>query len=142
MSDIVLKYPYVLIDSVEYSSVTQEVSIDYGAELQDNTAGQVTATATRINIGGLKTWSMEFKFKQSFTDAEVPEVDELLFVLVGSSAAIVVRADKGNVVSASNPEYQGTGILASYPPLGQAIGEHITTTVRFEAAGALTRAVA
>lgn len=141
MADIVLLYPHVTIDAVDYSAAVQEVGIDYGAELQDNTAGQTTVAnqPTRVNIGGLKTWSMEFKIKQDFADNQW---DELLFNMVGVAKNLVVRPDKAAVIGLSNPEYRGSGILASYPPLGQAIGEHVTTTITFEAAGTLTRVTA
>ena len=55
---------------------------------------------------------------------------------------IIVRPNKTAGVSATNPNYTGTGILGSYAPVGNAIGETAIAPVTISAAGTLSRATA
>jgi hypothetical protein len=48
---------------------------------------------------------------------------------------------KSTVVGATNPNWTGTGILETYPPLGNSVGDLSTTTATFQSAGTLTRAI-
>ncbi len=54
-------------------------------------------------------------------------------------AALIIRPDSG-AVSATNPQWSGTGVLMDYTPLGAAVGDQLEAPVTFEAGSDLTRA--
>jgi hypothetical protein len=135
MATLVLTDADVVINSVNLSSAVRSVTVNYSAELQDETA---MGDDTRIRLGGLKDWSMDMEFNQDFAAANV---DATLFPLVGTTFAVEVKPTSG-AVSATNPKYTGTGILESYPPLGNAVGDLATTSITIQSAGTLTRATA
>lgn len=135
MATLVLNNAYVSINSVDLSDHVRQVTVNYQAELLDETAMGAT---TRARKGGLKDWSMTIEFLQDFAAGEV---DATLFGLVGTTFTVEVRPTSA-ARSATNPGYTGTGILESYPPLGNAVGEMAMTTVTIQAAGDLSRATA
>lgn len=131
--DLVLENPYVFINAVDYSAQVEKVTITYDADAVENTAG--SAAGTHTFMGGLKNWSMEFELKQDFSASGF---DEKLFALVGTTMTVEVRPAQG-ARSTSNPGYNGTALLTSFPPFGTGIGELVKTTVKFMPAGALSR---
>jgi hypothetical protein len=136
MAAFVFTDGFVSINGVDLSDHVESVSLDYSAELQDSTT---MGDTTRERLGGLKDWSASITFKQDFAAAKV---DATLFSLVGVASTIILRADNSDGVSATNPNYTGSAILESYPPLGGGVGEMAKTTAKFMAAGALSRATA
>lgn len=124
---------FVSINAVDLSAHARSVTINYSAEMLDETA---FADTTRINKGGLKNWSLEVEFNQDFA-ASAPDVS--LFSLVGSTATVIVRPTS-SAVSATNPNYTGTGIIETYTPLGNSVGDLATASVTIQSAGALSRA--
>lgn len=136
MAKYVFNDAFVSINGVDLSDHVKSVTLNYSAELQETTA---MGDTTRNRIGGLKDWSIEVEMYQNFAAASV---DATLFGLVGTTFSVIVRADKSDAVSATNPNYTGTGILESYPPIGGGVGEVAMTSVTIQAAGALTRATA
>jgi hypothetical protein len=116
MSDLVLTNARIEIDGNVVSTDGNTVNISYEAETDDNTT---FGDSTRSNIGGLKNWSMELNFVQDFANTEI---DSILFPLVGTDFEVKIRPDAG-VISTSNPEYVGRGLLQSYAPLGGSVGE-------------------
>lgn len=135
MASLVLTDAFVSFGGTDISSYIRSVSINYSAELVDETAMSDT---TRINKGGLKNWSMEFESNADFTDNLL---DEILFPLVGTTFTVIVRPTS-SAVGVSNPNYTGTGILESYSPLGQSVGELATSSFTVQSAGTLSRATA
>jgi len=136
MTKQVLTDAFVSINGVDLSDHVNQVTLNYQAELQDSTT---MGDDTRERLGGLKDWSLDVDFYQDFDAASV---DDTLFPLVGTSFTVIVRPVKGTVVGATNPNYSGTGILESYPPLGGSIGEMSASSVTIQAAGTLSRLVA
>ena len=126
----------VTINGKDLSAFVKSCTINYAAEMLDETTMGAT---TRINKGGLKTWSIDIEFKQDFGATPAPDID--LFSLVGTTFVVIVRPVKGTVVGATNPNFTGTGILESYPPLGGGVGDLAATSITIQSAGALTRAV-
>lgn len=135
MATLILDDASVVINSVDLSDHVQSVTINYSAELQDETA---MGDDTRKNKGGLKNWSIDVEFKQDFAAAEV---DATLFSLVGSTFPITVKPTSA-AVSSTNPSYSGTGILESYNPIGNSVGDLATAPITVQSAGTLSRAVA
>lgn len=133
MASLAFTNGFVSINGVDLSAFTRSVTINYSAELLDETA---FADTTRVNLGGLKNWSMEFEFNQDFAASAT---DVSLFSLVGTASTLIVRPT-ASAVSTTNPNYTGSGILESYTPLGNSVGDLATATATFQSAGALSRA--
>lgn len=136
MPSLALIDAFVSINAIDMSASVRSVSINYAAELLDETT---MGDTTRENKGGLKTWSMDIEFKQDFAASPAPDV--LLFPLVGTTFTVIVRPVKATVVGATNPNYTGTGILESYNPLGNSVGDLAVAPITIQSAGPLTRAV-
>lgn len=136
MASIVYTDAFVSIAAKDLSAFVRSVTVNYSAELVDETTMGAT---TRINKGGLKNWSVDVEFKQDFGATPAPDID--LFSLVGTAVAIVVRPVKSTVVGPTNPNWTGTGILETYNPMEGSIGDLATATATFQSAGTLTRAV-
>lgn len=134
MASLAFTDAFVSINSVDLSAFVKTVSIDYSAEMLDET---VMGDTTKKNKGGLKDWSMSIQFKQDFA-ASSPDVS--LFSLVGTTFTVIVRPVKSTVVGATNPNYTGTGIIDSYSPMGNSVGELAMAPISIKAAGALSRA--
>jgi hypothetical protein len=134
MAEFVLDDAFVSIAANDISTNVKSLTINYGAA-----AGDVTAMGdlTTINIGGLKEWSVDIEFNQDFTAAAL---DSILFPLVGTSVALVIRPDSA-AKGADNPEFTGSAILTTYPPLGGSVGDVAGTSVSLVAASALARGV-
>ena len=134
MANVVLTNAFVSLNAVNLSAFVRSVTLNYAAELQDDT---VMGDSARSRIGGLKDWSIQVEFFQDYAAAAV---DETLFTLVGSTFAVEVR-HSGASASATNPKYTGTGILESYQPVGGAVGENLMAPVVVQGVGTLTRAI-
>ena len=132
MATFVMTDASVTIGGVDLSDHGVDVSVSYEAEAQDDTA---FGDSTRQFTGGLKNWTMEFTFKQDFAAAKV---DATLFPLVGTSGPVAVKPTSG-AVSATNPNYNGTGLFTSYAPFGNGVGDSATASLSVVAAGDLSR---
>lgn len=135
MANVVLTNAFVSLNAVNLSAFVRSVTLNYAAELQDDTA---MGDSARSRIGGLKDWSIQIEF---FQDYAAGAVDASLFSLVGTTFAVEVR-HSGAAASATNPKYTGTGILESYQPVGGAVGENLMAPVVVQGVGSLTRATA
>lgn len=134
MAHIILKDADVNIDSNDLSAHVRSVTINYEAEQQDDTN---MGDTTRVNLPGLLNWSIDVEFSQDFS-----AVDAVLFPLVGAAAFTVTIKPASGSVSSSNPSYSGSAVLATYPPLGNAVGDQATAAATFQSAGPLARAIA
>lgn len=135
MGKQVLTDAFVSIDGNDLSAYVQSVTLSYEAELQDDTT---MGDDTRTNIGGLKNWSMDVQLAQDF---DASTVDSVLFPLVGASFTVEVRPSSA-AVSANNPKYTATGVLGSYSPLGNSVGDLAVAPITISPAGTLTRVIA
>ena len=134
MSELIFSDASVIISTKDISDHVKSATLNYAAEMQDNTA---MGDDTKSSFGGLKTWSLEVEIKQDFAASDI---DSILFPLVGTAFTVALRPTSA-VVSATNPSYTGTGILESYPPLGGSVGDLATTSITIQCAGTLSRAV-
>jgi hypothetical protein len=123
----------VTINSVDLSDHVKSVAINYDAAmLNDSNMGD----DTEINLAGLKKWGMVINFSQDYAAAKV---DATLFPLIGAAAFTVAVRPTSAVASATNPEYGGSAVLESYPPMGGAHGDHHESSASFRSASTLTR---
>lgn len=134
MGTVVLTNAYITINGSDLSDDGNQVEINYAADAVEETA---FSDDTHIFKGGLKNWDMSMTFNQDFADNAL---DEILFALVGTQVAIAVRPDSGGITT-SNPEYQGTGLIESYSPFGNGVGELAQASVKIRCAGTLVRDV-
>lgn len=135
MAVLILKDASVVINAVDLSDHVMSVTINYGSEIQDQSS---MGDNSRTKIGGLKDWSADINFKQDFDSGSV---DETLFALVGVDTAMVFKPVNA-AASPTNPSFTGTGILESYPIMGNTIGELAQVAVTFQGDGDLVRAEA
>lgn len=132
MPKMTLTDAFVSIGGTDLSAYVRSVSIDYTADTQDSTTMR---SDTRERLAGLKDWTMTVEFAQDF---DAGAVDDTLFPLVGTSVAVEIRPTSA-ARSTTNPGYIGNAILASYPPLGNSIGDLATSSVELQGSGTLTR---
>lgn len=133
MASLAFTDAVVTIGGTDLSDYVKTVTINYSSEMLDETA---MGDGTRKNKGGLLNWSIDVEFKQDFAAAAV---DVTLFPLVGTTFTVVVRPTSSSV-SATNPNYTGTGILESYSPLGNSVGDLAVAPITIQSAGTLSRA--
>jgi len=93
----------------------------------------------RTRVGGLKGGSVDFEFHQDFGAGGV---DALLWPLLGTTTAVVIRPGGSAAISTVNPEYQFSVLVAQYSPMDSAVGDLATVSVSFPITGAVTRATA
>lgn len=128
MSTMVLNNAFFSFDGTDLSSYVRSVTLSYEAETGDDTA---MGDDTRSNLAGLKNWSAEVEFNQDYAGSGV---DDTLFSKMGTSATLTIRP-KSTAVASDNPEFSGTGVLTSYPPLGGTVGDVHTTSASFVPGG-------
>ena len=133
MAKFVLTDASLVINSVDLSDHVTSVTLNYEAELGDDTT---MGDDTRTNLGGLKNWSIDVEFTQNFASGKV---DATLWGIVGTSVAIVLKPTSG-AVSTTNPSYSGNGVIGSYSPIGNSVGDVAMAPVTIAPAGTLTRA--
>ncbi len=134
MANKVLKDARVFINAVDLSDHVRQVTLNYKAELQDDTA---MGDSGRSRLPGLLDWSADIEFYQDYASGKV---DATLFPLIGAAAfAVRISSDNTAAISATNPEYQGNAVLESYPPVTGTIGENMMAPIKLMGVGVLTR---
>lgn len=136
MAKLVLLNADVTINGVDLSDHVAAVTLNYNAELQDDTAMQ--GNGTRSRVPGLLDWNFEITFQQDFA---ANKVDATLFSLVGAAAFPIIVIPTETGVSAVNPSFSGNCVLETYQPLAGTVGELSNSSSTFQAAGVLSRNV-
>lgn len=134
MATFVLYDAYVTVAGVDLSDHVRSVTVDAGQNMADDTA---MGDAFVSNAAGLATWSISVEFLQDYASGKVDATLQPLLG-IGTTAALVVRPTS-SAVSATNPDYHGTGILESYNPIGGAVGDQAMASATFQSASALSR---
>ena len=135
MATFVLYDAYLSVAGVDLSDHVRSVTVDAGQNMADDTA---MGDAFVSNTAGLATWSISVELLQDYASSKVDATLEPLLG-IGNTAALVVRPTSSSV-SATNPNYSGTGILESYNPIGGTVGDQAMASATFQSASALTRA--
>lgn len=136
MASLVLTDAAVTVNAVDLSDHIRQVTVNIAAGDEDFTAMGATGKARKA---GLRDDSYEFEFNQDFAAAEV---DATLFPLVGAAPFAVTVKPTSAAVSATNPSYNGNGIITAYNPIDGAVGAAMVTSVTIPVDGVITRAVA
>lgn len=135
MATLHFRDAFLQVNAVNLSSHVESITINYSAEMLDETA---MGDSTRIRKGGLKGWSIDVNFHQ---DLAAGAVDATLFSLVGTTACIEVRPQ--NICSTvANPRYEGIGVLETYNPMGGTVGSLLDAPATWQSAGDLSRTTA
>ena len=135
MAAFVLTNALVTVGGVDLSDHVVSVTLPASADEIDDTA---MGDTYRSRLGGLKDWSIQINFHQDFAASKV---DATIFPLLGTVAAVTVKAVNG-ATSATNPLYSGSVLVNDYPVLSNGVGELATAQVNWPGSGALTRATA
>ena len=133
MATIVYRDAYFWLGGTDYSDDLESVTLEYGAEMLDETA---MGDDTRINKGGLKTWSVSANAHQDFTSGHV---GASLHALVGTTTCFELRPSN-SCSTAINPSFSGIGILESFPSMGGSVGSLLDVPFALQSAGSLSRA--
>jgi hypothetical protein len=139
MATLVYTDAFLSVNSVDLSDHVRSLTINYEAEMLDDTV--MGTSGTRSNFPGLLNWSMEVNFLQDFAASEV---DATLFPLVGAVPFPIIARPTSAAVGASNPQYSGNAVLATYPPITGEVGTLAMVTASFKSGGGspLARAIA
>lgn len=135
----VWKDGFLQVNGTDLSDHVREMSLDTGvAELPDNVHGGNTMKVR----SGLEEWTINVTFLQDFAASKVDAIMDAAGGVGHAGFNVIIGADKTTSVSATNPRYSGSAILASYRPLGGPHGGNLEATAVFRAAGDLTRQTA
>ena len=135
MATVHFRNAYTWVNGVDLSDDVESVSLSFGAETLDETA---MGDTTRVNKGGLLTWSIDLNFHQDYAASQV---EATLFSLVGTTTCFELRP-LNSCTTTINPSYSGIGILESYQPMGGSVGSLLDAPATIVSAGSLTRSVA
>lgn len=119
----------VLVAGTDISDHVKEVTIDDGREENDDTTVNMTAKSM---TGGLPTPSVTLKMRQDYA---ATKTHALIRAAVNVSTAVVIRPVAGTIRSATNPDWQFTGKVLQYVPIGAQAGQFQEPTVKFEPTG-------
>lgn len=139
MTKLTFTDAFVSVDGNDISDHVTNVTLNYEAEAVECTA---MGDDTRVNLAGLKNWTVDLDIQQDFASSDV---DSILFALIGAAGVtLIIRPVNTGGVSSTNPNYTGPAILQSYSPMGGGVGDLLTTPASFvpALAGTLTREVA
>ena len=135
MAHFVFKDPFFSHNSVDLSDHVLAMALDYdGDEVEDTSAGDTTHL---FLAGGLLSYTLTVELAQDLASSKV---DVTLFPDLMVARTIIVRNNNSDGVGATNPNYTGSMILQSYPPIAASIGEKAVTKAVYIAAGPLSRA--
>lgn len=123
MASFVLTDARVEINAVNLSPRVKGVTISYSKEIVEATAMGDTG---RRRKAGLADWSADIEF---YDDEAASQTMATLFGIVGTEVALKVRATSA-AVSATNPEYRGSGMIESLPVLAGDVGAMAMTAIR------------
>lgn len=135
MAQIVLTDASITINSVDLSTLANQVTLTYEKEAVESTAFGDTG---RRYVGGLQNITVDIEFMQDFASTKV---EATVFPLVGTSTTIVIKPTSA-AVSTTNPTYTiSNSYLAAHTPVSGTVGELATTSLSFQG-GSLVKTTA
>jgi hypothetical protein len=135
MAQIVLTDASITINSVDLSTLANQVTLNYEKEAVESTAFGDTG---RRYVAGLQNITVDIEFMQDFASTKV---EATVFPLVGTSTTIVIKPTSA-AVSTTNPTYTiSNTYLAAHTPVSGTVGELATTSLSFQG-GSLVKTTA
>lgn len=136
MAIMVLTNAKVVVNSVDLSAWTKDVTLEFDAKDIDATA--FNASGWETHIGGLKGGKCDLVFNEDYAASSV---DATLWAALGTVIPVTVNPVNA-VNSATNPQYQFSVLVTAVPgPTGK-VGDLAEAKVSWPITGAVTRAVA
>ena len=140
MSRLVLTDASVVINGINLSEFITIVAISTSDDVVETTGFGTGGASTRV--AGLTDNSVTLEFNQDFaTSGPEVTINAVGSSLVGTTTTIVVKPTSGSV-SASNPSYTFSAVVAEWQPLSAAVGELATVSTTWPISGNITKAVA
>jgi predicted secreted protein len=125
----------VTVNGVDFSDHVAAVTIDQSANEIETTAFGTAGWRSRVT--GLKDGSVQLDWHQDFSSS----VDATLSTAFGSVGTVVILPN-GSSVSATNPKWTCPVVISGYSPVAGSVGDLLTFSTTWAAAGAFARATA
>lgn len=125
----------VTVNGTDFSDHIASVTIDQSADEIETTAFGTAGWRTRV--AGLKDGSVQLDWHQDFASS----VDATLSSAWGAVGTVTVIPN-GTAVSATNPKWTCPVVLSGYSPVAGSVGDLLTFSTTWAAAGAFTRGTA
>lgn len=139
MARIVLTDASVVINGVNLSEFITSVALSTSDDVVDTTG---FGGGARTRVAGLSDNSVTLEFNQDFaTSAPEISINAVGSSLVGTTTTVVVKPSSG-AVSAANPSYTFSAVVAEWQPLSGSVGELATISATWPISGNITKAVA
>ena len=135
MATFALTDASVTINSVDLSDHVNSISFNIEQPTVDDTNMGDDSLAF---LCGLKSGSFTINFSQDFAASEV---DATMWAIYDGGAAVAFAfLPTSAAASATNPEYSGSCILTSYPPIDGTVGDKAMASCTFQITGDVARA--
>jgi len=125
----------VTVNGTDFSDHIAAVTIEQSADEIETTA--FGATGWRTRTVGLKDGSVTLDWHQDFSSS----VDATLSSAWGAVGTVTVMPN-GTAIGASNPRWTCPVVLSGYSPVAGSVGDLLTFSTTWAAAGAFARATA
>jgi hypothetical protein len=140
MARLVLTDASVVVNGINLSEFITSVALSTSEDVVETT-GMGTAGA-RTRQSGLADNSLALEFNQDFaTSGPEITINAVGASLVGANTTVVIKPTSA-AVSASNPSYTFSCVVAEWQPLSAAVGELSSISATWPISGAITKAVA
>ena len=140
MARLVLTDASVEINGANLSEFITSVAISTSEDVVDTTG--MSSAGARTRVAGLSDNSLTLEFNQDFaTSGPEATINAAGASLVGTNPTIIIKPTSA-AVSASNPSYSFTAVVAEWQVLSAAVGELSTISASWPISGAITKAVA
>jgi hypothetical protein len=132
MARLVLTNAFVSLASTDLSSFCASISLNTTFDLIETTA---FGDSAKKRVAGLADNSVSFEFHQDYASGSV---EATIYPLLGTAVACEIRPVNTSV-SATNPKYNFSVLLAEWTPLNGAVGELATASVTWPISGPITK---
>lgn len=132
MAKLVLTNALVTLASIDLSSHLASITLNTSFDIIDTTSFGDTA---KKRIAALADNSVGFEFHQDFATGSV---EATIFPLLGTAVACEVRPVNA-AVSATNPKYNFSVLIAEWQSLSAAVGSLTTASVTWPISGEITK---
>jgi hypothetical protein len=139
MARIVLTDASVVINGVNLSEFITSISLSTSEDIVETTG--MGSAGARTRVAGLADNSVTIEFNQDYaTSAPEVTLNAVGSSLVGTNVTCVVKPTSA-AVSASNPSYTFSAVVAEWQPISGAVGELATISTTWPISGVITKAV-
>jgi hypothetical protein len=132
MPKLVLNNALVTFASTDLSSSISSVTLSTAYDIIDVTS---FGDLAKRRIAGLADNSVSFEFLQDYASGSV---EATIFPLLGTAVACEVRPVNTSV-SATNPKYNFSVLVAEWTPLNGSVGSLATASVTWPISGEITK---